>query len=237
MRRVWRLVWLLVLAPSAATGLTPTVPITPPVVRSSCIGDCTGDGRVTIDELVTLVAIGLGNLTVAACPAVPDDPRTVSAFIAPLVEAVHNALYGCPAASATPTSGTVIAQTPTATPQPTATSCRAVIPVVAPVQSPTDALVQTIYLCGIGFASSRVNACGPAGCVEEYVPAGDACPLHCPDSRQACVAGIIPLLPDQPNALEVCQVPGIGCGVLPDLCAEEDVNGDPLVIEQRPTGE
>jgi len=43
----------------------------------------------------------------------------------------------------------------------------------------------------------------------------------------------MPLLPNQLNRLHVCQVPGIGCGPLPDLCAEEDVNGDPLVIEQR----
>jgi hypothetical protein len=124
---------------------------------------------------------------------------------------------------------------PTPTPSQTATptSCRAVIPVVAPVTSPTDTLEQTIYFCGIGYASSRVNACGPAGCVEQYTTLGEDCPLRCPDPRQACVAGTIPLLENQVNAIQVCQVPGIGCGPLPDLCAEEDVNGAPLTIEQR----
>jgi len=129
---------------------------------------------------------------------------------------------------------------PDATPTPTAmetpTSCRAVIPVVAPVTSPTDQLEQTIYLCGIGYASSRVNACAPAGCIEQYTTLFEDCPLHCTDSRQACVSGKIPLLPNQVNAIQVCQVPGIGCGPLPDLCAEEDVNGVPLLIEQQSAG-
>ena len=138
------------------------------------------------------------------------------------------------ATTAVPTATPTPPMTPTATQANTPTSCRAVIPVVAPVISPTDQLEQTIVLCGIGYASSRVNACGPAGCVEHYTILSDQdCPLRCPDSRQACVSGVIPLLPHQLNALQVCQVPGIGCGPLPDLCAEEDVNGDALIIEQR----
>jgi hypothetical protein len=122
--------------------------------------------------------------------------------------------------------------TRTPSPMPTPTSCRAVIPVVAPVQSPTDQLEQLVTLCGIGYGTSRVNACGPAGCVEHFEPVAH-CPLRCPDSRQACVTGALPLLPNQLNALQVCQVPGVGCGPPPDLCAEEDVNGTPLAIEQR----
>jgi len=95
---------------------------------------------------------------------------------------------------------------------------------VAPVTSPTDQLQQTIYLCGIGLGAARVNACGPAGCVEEFTTLFGDCPLRC-DPRQACVSGVLPLLPNQINAIRVCQVPGIGCGPLPDLCVEEDVSG------------
>jgi hypothetical protein len=123
--------------------------------------------------------------------------------------------------------------TPTPTVTPTPTSCHAVIPLVAPVTSPTDQLEQTIYLCGIGLGAARVNACGPAGCVAEFTTLFNDCPLRC-DPRQACVSGVLPLLANRVNALQVCQVPGVGCGhPLPDLCVEEDVNGDPLTIEQR----
>ena len=124
-----------------------------------------------------------------------------------------------------------VGPSPTASPRPTATSCRAaVIPVVAPVTSPTDQLEQTIYLCG---AAGPVVVHGAAGSIEYDDPPVAKCPLQCPDPRQTCVSGRIPLHPNQLNVLQVCQNPGTHCGPLPDLCAEEDVNGAPLVIEQR----
>ena len=42
------------------------VPTATPV---PCVGDCNGDGEVTVDELLTMVNIALGNLPVTACPA------------------------------------------------------------------------------------------------------------------------------------------------------------------------
>lgn len=163
-----------------------------------------------------------GGGTFSWCPAEYFDAETLAC--------AQQCTYPC---AGIPTRTRPTEETPTPTAIPTPTSCRAVIPVVAPVTSPTDQLEQTIYLCGIGYSASRVNACGPAGCIEVYTTLYEDCPLQCRDSRQACVSGKIPLLPNQVNEIQVCQVPGIGCGPLPDLCAEEDVNGVSLNIEQR----
>ena len=56
-----------------------------------CIGDCDGEGMVTIDDLVLGVSVVAGNAPASACGAVlcmhPGDPQ-----IACLVIAVNNAL-------------------------------------------------------------------------------------------------------------------------------------------------
>ncbi len=77
---------------------------TPALAGAVCAGDCDGDGRVAIEELITGVNIALGNLDLSVCPAFAPD-----ASIAILVRAVNNALDGCATA---PTA------TPTATPPP-----------------------------------------------------------------------------------------------------------------------
>ena len=54
-----------------------------------------GDGQVTIDEILTMVNIALGNADISACTAGDtngDDQITVDELIA----AVNNALNGCP---------------------------------------------------------------------------------------------------------------------------------------------
>jgi hypothetical protein len=59
-----------------------------------CDGDCNGDGAVTIDELLTMVNIALGNVTVRDCTpgdANGDGQITVDEILA----AVTNALNGC----------------------------------------------------------------------------------------------------------------------------------------------
>jgi hypothetical protein len=90
------------------------------------------------------------------------------------------------------------------------------------VTSPTDALEQTIYLCGIYYASSLVTVEGPTGePIELYEPA--ECPLQCLDSRQQCRAADVPLLPGVRNTIRVCQVAGVGCAALPNLCREVEI--------------
>jgi hypothetical protein len=78
---------------------------------AQCVGDCNGDGEVTIDELVLGVNIALGDQPVSACPAFADNEGQVT--MAQLILGVNNALNGCPA---------VPTPTPTDTPTPTPTS-------------------------------------------------------------------------------------------------------------------
>jgi len=59
-----------------------------------CLGDCNGDGRVTIDDVVRAVGVLLGGnflATCSACDANGDGRITVDE----LVRAVGNLLSGC----------------------------------------------------------------------------------------------------------------------------------------------
>jgi hypothetical protein len=67
----------------------PVLPIVPP-----CIGDCDGDGTVTLNELLTLVNIALGNLPLSACGAA-DGNGDGKLIINDIVIAVNNAMNGC----------------------------------------------------------------------------------------------------------------------------------------------
>ena len=64
---------------------------TPPV---PCAGDCNGTGEVTVDGLITLVNIALGNLGPESCPQGNPGGGVVTIDI--LIKAVNNALWGCP---------------------------------------------------------------------------------------------------------------------------------------------
>ena len=68
---------------------------TPPA--PACVGDCSDDGMVAINELVVGVNIALGNSPVSACPAF-DANGDGQVAINELITAVNNALNGCPAA-------------------------------------------------------------------------------------------------------------------------------------------
>lgn len=65
-----------------------TVPPTP------CSGDCDGSGTVTVDELITMVNIALGNSPVSACAA-GDANGDGQITITQIIAAVNNALNGC----------------------------------------------------------------------------------------------------------------------------------------------
>jgi protocatechuate 3,4-dioxygenase beta subunit len=78
----------------AAAG-PPTPTSTPTAIGSpaaSCDGDCNADGQDSIDELVTLVDIALGNAQTATCANGIPTGTTVDVT---LVKAVLNALNGC----------------------------------------------------------------------------------------------------------------------------------------------
>src|SRR5262245_37450269 len=60
-----------------------------------CPGDCAGDGRVAVNELVVGVNMALGNAPVQQCLSF-DDNDDGRVAVNELVAAVANALLGCP---------------------------------------------------------------------------------------------------------------------------------------------
>jgi hypothetical protein len=81
-------------------------------VAQTCVGDCNGDERVDVNELIVGVNIALGGLAITQCASLDDGAGTVT--VDRLVLAVTNALNGC-GGSPTPGEGT---PTPTTTPVP-----------------------------------------------------------------------------------------------------------------------
>ncbi len=80
-----------------AAGPTPT-----PLLVSSCVGDCNDDQQVTVDEIVTMVGIALGNSQLSGCPA-GDSNHDGMITVDEILSAVNNALNGCNAGTPTPT--------------------------------------------------------------------------------------------------------------------------------------
>src|SRR5262245_39341294 len=62
---------------------------------AACVGDCDGDGRVTVAELIRGVGIILGLQQVGQCAAL-DCQQTRSLPVNCLVQGVNNLLGGCP---------------------------------------------------------------------------------------------------------------------------------------------
>lgn len=62
---------------------------------AGCAGDCTGNGHVTIDEIVTGINIVLGNSAVNSCPSFAAN-GTAAITIDNLVTAVNNGATQCP---------------------------------------------------------------------------------------------------------------------------------------------
>jgi CSLREA domain-containing protein len=80
-------------APTATASATPTP--TPRATATLCVGDCNGDGIVTVNEIILMVDIALGYLPASACTA-GDADHDGSVTISEIVAAVNSALNGCP---------------------------------------------------------------------------------------------------------------------------------------------
>lgn len=78
-------------------------------MATACVGDCDGNGAVTIPELVRCVEGALEPASLARCRACDEDGDGMVA-VAEVVRAVATALGGCPPAAPSPTAA------PTATP-------------------------------------------------------------------------------------------------------------------------
>jgi len=96
MRSVCLFVMLLYMAmvPLAALALTPTVTVTP-IRIAPCAGDCDGDGRVGISELVRGVGAALGASDDDQCLLAFDREGTGTITVDELIAAVNRALAGC----------------------------------------------------------------------------------------------------------------------------------------------
>jgi CSLREA domain-containing protein len=83
---------------SATTGTdaspTPTATPIPTTAAGDCPGDCDGDQRVGVDELLRGVNIALHELSVAACPAFDAD-RNAAVQVDEVIAGVNAALRGC----------------------------------------------------------------------------------------------------------------------------------------------
>ena len=112
--------------------------------QAQCVGDCSGDGTVAINELITGVNIALDSANVSTCPSfdVNNDGKVA---INELITAVNNALSSCPAVN-TPTD-TVAISTPTDTvaiSTPTDTvAVSTPTDTVPPISTPTDTVAPT----------------------------------------------------------------------------------------------
>lgn len=101
---------------TAAILLAGWVFAAPPSVAQPCVGDCNGDGAVSIADLITAVNISLGSSAVSACVAV-DRNLDGLVSISELIAAVGHGLRGCPP-PATPTVSSTAGATDTATATP-----------------------------------------------------------------------------------------------------------------------
>ena len=73
---------------------TPTATPTPTTSPASCAGDCSDLGQVTVEEIVRLASIALGDADLSACPDGIPSGRPVDVVL--ILQAVNNALKGCP---------------------------------------------------------------------------------------------------------------------------------------------
>jgi hypothetical protein len=75
------------------TGST-TTPTATAIVAPACVGDCGDDGAVTVDEILTMVNVALGNAQVSDCNA-GDANGDGQITVDEILTAVNNVLYGC----------------------------------------------------------------------------------------------------------------------------------------------
>jgi hypothetical protein len=118
-------------------------------VLAACAGDCDGDGRVSVSELIGGVNVALGRLRLEGCEAIDRDADG-SAGIVDLLHAVGNAIDQCPdeptatpTATGSPTPERLPTETPTATVTPlsvqttTPTATRTATPTRTPTRTAT----------------------------------------------------------------------------------------------------
>jgi hypothetical protein len=141
---------------------------------SACAGDCNNDGQVTVDEIITLVNVALGNTPVADCQA-GDTNHDSQVTVDEILTAVNSALSGCPPAVATATPTPALTPSmapPTATATSTSTSGLTVAEVVARDSHGAALLLnQTVTTEGIVTVAAGVLA---NNTLKIFIHSGDA---------------------------------------------------------------
>jgi hypothetical protein len=84
--RLYTWIAIALVAASAATSVR--------AGTGTCVGDCNGDGTVSINELITAVNIALDTGSLSTCRAIDNDGDGVAA-ISELIQAVNGALSSC----------------------------------------------------------------------------------------------------------------------------------------------
>jgi len=112
------------------------VSLAPAAAQLPCVGDCDGDGMVSISELIRGVNISLGSADLSTCPEF-DSSGDGMVAINELIQAVNAALQGCvnDQPTATPTGFVMPTDTPS-TEAPTATSTPEITDTEAPTETP-----------------------------------------------------------------------------------------------------
>jgi N-acetylglucosamine-6-sulfatase len=135
--------------------------LTARAARATCVGDCGGDARVSIDELIIAVGIALEQRPASDCLAVDRDGGG-QVSVAELVAAVGAALSGCPAEpspSATATATGSPSATDTAPPTPTPTATHTLPPTQTPTatESPSPNATPTVTTSATASPTVRPN--------------------------------------------------------------------------------
>ncbi len=109
-----------------------------PAASAACVGDCDGNGLVTVDELLRGARMVLGTLPNNACPAMGNGGARVT--VAEVVAAVDALLDGCPATPTVPlpTNSPTPAVPATATASPSETPTPSPPGTATPTDTPTD---------------------------------------------------------------------------------------------------
>jgi hypothetical protein len=130
------------------------------VAAGACIGDCNGDGEVTVNEVVVAVNIALGVFDVGQCPNADRDGDG-EVTIDELLVGVNDALNGCPlpTASATATISPTATFTPTRVSVPTPTRTPTATSTATATGTPTVTGTPTLVArtCRLLAGSSQVT--------------------------------------------------------------------------------
>ena len=74
---------------------SPDATPTPTPTSGPCVGDCNGDHQVTVNEVIQMVNIALGNAPCCASCMAADPNGTGAVIVTQIIAAVNNALNGC----------------------------------------------------------------------------------------------------------------------------------------------